>query len=76
MTWRHLKSRLSVERGVIALLIFYLALTLIQCDRATDIQNVAARNWALVFMVVRLAIVFVIAGIAVSTVSTNHGGQK
>ena len=76
MTWNQFKHRFSVERGVIALLIFYLVLTLIQLERVADIADPRVRNWALFFMVARLAIVFVIAGIAVSALSVNQTGGK
>jgi len=76
MTYHTLKTILSVERGVVALLILYLFLTLIQLDRVSDIANPSARGWVLFFMVLRLAIVFVISGIAVSALSVNHHGGK
>lgn len=71
MTWKQFKPQLSVERGVIALLLVYLVLTLIQLDRVPAIADAAAHGWVLVFMVVRLAIMFVISGIAVSALTPN-----
>lgn len=76
MTHHTLKATCSAERGVVALLIFYLFLTLIQLDRVSDIVNPSTRGWVLLFMVFRLAIVFVISGIAVSALSVNHHGGK
>lgn len=77
MTWTQFKHRFSVERGVIALLIFYLVLTLIQLERVADISDARARGWALFFMVARLAIVFVISGIAVTALSAaSQKGQR
>lgn len=77
MTWNQFKHRFSVERGVIALLIFYLVLTLIQIERVADISDALVRGWALFFMVTRLAIVFVIAGIAVTALSAaSQKGQR